>query len=163
MARRAAEPALLTAHHDCEFREVLDRVGDKWSLLVIAMLEQRPTPRARFSELKRSIPGIAQGMLTATLRSLERDGLLPRQVYAEVPPRVEYALTPLGRQFMQPVRGLVTWLQTHWSAIRAAREKFDRERSSMGPAVSRRAQAAESTTRSVANRQAHVAPRPGRD
>ena len=64
-------------------------------------------------------------MLTATLRSLERDGLLTRHVYAEVPPRVEYALTPLGKQFMQPVRGLVAWLQTHWSTIRAAREKFD--------------------------------------
>ena len=115
----------LTAHHDCEFREVLDRVGDKWSLLVIAMLEQRPTARARFSELKRSIPGISQRMLIATLRSLERDGLLTRHVYAEVPPRVEYALTPLGKQFMQPVRGLVTWLQTHWSTIRAAREQFD--------------------------------------
>src|SRR5437899_599405 len=88
MARRAAAPATLTAHHDCEFREVLDRVGDKWSLLVIAMLEERPTPRARFSELKRSIPGISQRMLTATLRSLERDGLLTRHVYAEVPPRV---------------------------------------------------------------------------
>ena len=125
MARRHAEPATLTAHHDCEFRAVLDRVGDKWSLLVIAMLEQRPTPRARFSELKRSIPGISQRMLTATLRSLERDGLLTRHVYAEVPPRVEYALTPLGKQFMQPVRGLVTWLQAHWSTIRAARETFD--------------------------------------
>jgi DNA-binding HxlR family transcriptional regulator len=127
MARRHAEPATLTAHHDCEFREVLDRVGDKWSLLVIAMLEQRPTARARFSELKRSIPGILQRMLTATLRSLERDGLLTRHVYAEVPPRVEYALTPLGKQFMQPVRGLVTWLQTHWATIRAAREHFDRQ------------------------------------
>ena len=127
MVRRHAEPAALTAHHDCEFREVLDRVGDKWSLLVIAMLEQMPTARARFSELKRSIPGISQRMLTATLRSLERDGLLTRHVYAEVPPRVEYALTPLGKQFMQPVRGLVTWLQTHWSTIRAARVKFDGE------------------------------------
>ena len=125
MARRADAPATLTAHHDCEFREVLDRVGDKWSLLVIAMLEQRSTARARFSELKRSIPGISQRMLTATLRSLERDGLLTRHVYAEVPPRVEYALTPLGKQFMQPVRELVTWLQTHWSTIRAARERFD--------------------------------------
>jgi DNA-binding HxlR family transcriptional regulator len=125
MARAAVAPAMLTAHHDCEFREVLDRVGDKWSLLVIAMLEQRPTARARFSELKRSIPGISQRMLTATLRSLERDGLLTRHVYAEVPPRVEYALTPLGKQFMQPVLELVTWLQTHWSTIRSARERFD--------------------------------------
>ena len=96
MARAAVAPAMLTAHHDCEFREVLDRVGDKWSLLVIAMLEQRPTARARFSELKRSIPGISQRMLTATLRSLERDGLLTRHVYAEVPPRVEYALTKIA-------------------------------------------------------------------
>src|SRR6202047_5302420 len=125
MARRAAAPAMLTAHHDCEFREVLDRVGDKWSLPVTARLEQRPPRGARFSELKRSIPGISQRMLTATLRSLERDGLLTRHVYAEVPPRVEYALTPLGKQFMQPVRGLVAWLQTHWSMIRAARETFD--------------------------------------
>src|SRR5258705_4456107 len=152
MARRAAAAALLTAHHDCEFREVLDRVGDKWSLLVIAMLEQRPTPRARFSELKRSIPGISQRMLTATLRSLERDGLLTRQVYAEVPPRVEYALTPLGRQFMQPVRGLVTWLQTHWSASRTAGEKFERERASMCPSGFRRGQAPGATTRTVTHR-----------
>ena len=125
MKRRYAAGEL-TAHHDCEFREVLDRVGDKWSLLVIAMLEQRPTPRARFSELKRSIPGISQRMLTATLRNLERDGLLTREIYPEVPPRVEYELTPLGRRFMQPVRGLVTWLQTNWSSIKTSRENFDR-------------------------------------
>jgi DNA-binding HxlR family transcriptional regulator len=126
MARRQGQPAALTAHHDCEFREMLGHMGDKWSLLVIAMLEQRPTQRARFSELKRSIPGISQRMLTATLRSLERDGLLMRDVYAEVPPRVEYELTPLGKMFMQPVRALVTWLQMNWSAIRAARDTFDR-------------------------------------
>jgi DNA-binding HxlR family transcriptional regulator len=125
MARRHSETAL-TAHHDCEFREMLGRVGDKWSLLVIYMLEQRPTQRARFSELKRSIPGISQRMLTATLRNLERDGLLTRDVYAEVPPRVEYELTPLGRQFMQPVLALVTWVQMNQPAIRAARDRFDR-------------------------------------
>src|ERR1700675_3652169 len=125
MARRNGEAAL-TAHHDCEFREMLGRIGDKWSLLVIAMLEQRPTQRARFSELKRSIPGISQRMLTATLRSLERDGLLTREVYAEAPPRVEYALTPLGRQFMQPGHALVTWLQMNQAAIRATRDTFDR-------------------------------------
>jgi len=126
MTRRPAGPPELTAHHDCEFREMLDHVGDKWSLLVIVMLEQRPTQRARFSELKRSIPGISQRMLTATLRSLERDGLLTRDVYAEVPPRVEYELTPLGREFMQPVRGLVSWLQGHWASIKSARTAFDR-------------------------------------
>jgi DNA-binding HxlR family transcriptional regulator len=126
MARRAHLPATLTAHHDCEFREMLDRVGDKWSLLVIAMLEQNPTQRARFSELKRAIPGISQRMLTATLRSLERDGLLIREVFPEVPPRVEYELTALGRRFMEPVRALVAWLQANWSTIRMARESFDR-------------------------------------
>src|SRR5215471_9107112 len=126
MSRREAESARLTAHHDCEFRDVLDRVGDKWSLLVIAMLEQRPAPRARFSELKRSIPGISQRMLTATLRNLERDGLLTREIFPEVPPRVEYELTPLGRRFMQPVRGLVSWLQANWASIRTARDAFDR-------------------------------------
>jgi DNA-binding HxlR family transcriptional regulator len=126
MGRRHGEPATLTAHHECEFREALNRVGDRWSLLVIAMLEQRPTQRARFSELKRSIPGISQRMLTATLRSLERDGLLTREVYAEAPPRVEYELTPLGKRFMQPVHALVEWLQVNWLAIRTARDKFDR-------------------------------------
>lgn len=125
MTRRYEHPSALTAHHDCEFREVLDRVGDKWSLLVIAMLEQSPAQRARFSELKRALPGISQRMLTITLRSLERDGLLTRDVFAEVPPRVEYELTPLGKRFMQPVRSLVAWLQMNWGAIRAAREAFD--------------------------------------
>src|SRR5262245_54077757 len=126
MAKRANEARALTAHHDCEFREMLDRVGDKWSLLVIAMLEQRPAQRGRFSDLKRSIPGISQRTLTATLRSLERDGLLIREVFPEVPPRVEYELTSLGKRFMEPVRTFVTWLQMNWSSIRTARDAFDR-------------------------------------
>src|SRR3982074_3734001 len=142
MARQTAAPATLTAHHDWEFREVRDRVGDKWSLLVIAMLEQRPTARARFSELKRSIPGISQRMLTATLRSLERDGLLTRDVYAEAPPRVEHELTPLAKSFMHPVRFLVEWPQVNWSPRRPARDTFDRrsrrsEASSAGLTASR--------------------------
>ena len=117
------EPA--NAHHDCDFRDMLSRVGDKWSLLVIAMLEGMPDRRGRFSDLKRSIPGISQRMLTATVRNLERDGMLTRHVYAEVPPRVEYQLTTLGRGLMDPVRGLVSWLQANWSVIRGARERFD--------------------------------------
>ena len=137
MPRRYAEPATLTAHHDCEFREVLDRVGDKWTLLVIAILEQRPTPRARFSELKRAIPGISQRMLTATLRSLERDGLLTREVFPEVPPRVEYELTSLGKRFMEPVRALVAWLQANWSTIKTARESFDRRAQRRASSLSR--------------------------
>jgi len=113
------------AHHDCDFRDMLSRVGDKWSLLVIVVLEQMPDRRGRFSDLKRRIPGISQRMLTATVRNLERDGLLNRHVFAEIPPRVEYQLTPLGQQLMDPVRGLVVWLQTHWPVIKSSREKFD--------------------------------------
>jgi len=125
MTRRNQEFTALTAHHDCEFRELLGRVGDKWSLLVIAMLERMPRRRSRFSALKRSIPGISHRMLTATLRNLERDGLLTRDVYPEVPPRVEYELTALGKAFMKPVCELVEWLQAHWSSIKTARDEFD--------------------------------------
>jgi len=125
MTRRHQEFTALTAHHDCEFRELLGRVGDKWSLLVIAMLERMPRRRSRFSALKRSIPGISQRMLTATLRNLERDGLLTRDVYPEVPPRVESELTALGKAFMTPVCELVEWLQAHWSSIKTARDAFD--------------------------------------
>lgn len=113
------------AHHDCEFRDMLSRIGDKWSLLVIWILEGMPGRRGRFSDLKRSIPGISQRMLTATVRNLERDGMLTRHVYAEVPPRVEYQLTALGRGLMDPVRGLVSWLQSNWPVIRSARDRFD--------------------------------------
>jgi DNA-binding HxlR family transcriptional regulator len=125
-----------SAHHNCEFREMLSRIGDKWSLLVILMLERMPGRRGRFSDLKRSIPGISQRMLTATVRHLERDGMLTRHVYAEVPPRVEYELTALGRGLMEPVRDLVAWLQSNWADINAARSRFDaraqRTRSSAG-------------------------------
>ena len=126
MTPRQATPAALTAHHDCGFRELLDRIGDKWSLLVICMLEELPRQRGRFSEIKRKLPGISQRMLTATLRRLERDGLVTREIFPEVPPRVEYELTALGKAFMRPVLALVAWLQGNWHAIRVAREAFDR-------------------------------------
>jgi len=125
MAKQSRPAALATAHHDCEFREMLSRVGDKWSLLVVMILERMPEQRGRFSDLKRSIPGISQRMLTATVRHLERDGMVTRHVYAEVPPRVEYELTALGRGLIEPVRGLVIWLQQHWGQIRTSRERFD--------------------------------------
>jgi len=128
---RVEERANGHAHQDCEFREMLSRVGDKWSLLVIVILEQVPGRRARFSDLKRRIPGISQRMLTATLRNLERDGMLKRFAYAEVPPRVEYELTALGTGLMDPVRGLVTWLQASWPVIRAARAQFDLRRKNL--------------------------------
>lgn len=125
MARTIRRVELATAHHDCEFRDMLSRIGDKWSLLVILILEGMPARRARFSALKRSIPGISQRMLTATVRNLERDGMVTRHIYAEVPPRVEYELTALGQELMDPVRGLVTWLQAKWPMIQRSRQQFD--------------------------------------
>jgi DNA-binding HxlR family transcriptional regulator len=125
MAQAAKKLPDAHAHHDCEFRDMLSRIGDKWSLLVILILEGLPQKRGRFSDLKRSIPGISQRMLTATVRNLERDGMLTRHVFAEVPPRVEYELTSLGRGLMDPVRGLVTWLQSNWPVIRTSRDRFD--------------------------------------
>jgi DNA-binding HxlR family transcriptional regulator len=104
-------------------REVLSRVGDKWSVLVIGLLEEGPR---RFSEIKRTIEGVSQRMLTLTLRNLERDGLLLRTVHPSVPPRVEYALTPLGRTLISPVRALALWAAAHRQEIQAARERHDR-------------------------------------
>src|ERR1700694_2672260 len=98
-------------HTECiVVREILDRVGDKWSVLVIALLGERGQ---RFSELKRAIEGISQRMLTLTLRQLERDGLVSRTVHATVPPRVDYALTPLGESVIAPLTGLMEWATTH--------------------------------------------------
>jgi DNA-binding HxlR family transcriptional regulator len=111
---------------DCEFRSFLDRVADKWSLLLIWTLTSAPNRRSRFSALRRAIPGISQRMLTTTLRNLERDGLLLRHVYAEVPPRVEYELTPLGKGLMSPMGRLVGWIRDNWGTIQKAREKFDK-------------------------------------
>jgi DNA-binding HxlR family transcriptional regulator len=125
MAQPAKRIAEANSHHDCDFRDMLSRIGDKWSLLVIFVLERRPARRGRFSDLKRTIPGISQRMLTATVRNLERDGVLTRHVYAEVPPRVEYELTALGKGLTEPVLGLVIWLQTNWPIIRSARDRFD--------------------------------------
>ncbi len=130
MAQRAKRIAEENSHHDCDFRDMLSRVGDKWSLLVIFILKGRPAFRGRFSDLKRSIPGISQRMLTATVRNLERDGMLTRHVYAEVPLRVEYELTPLGRGLTEPVLGLVSWLQSNWPVIRSARDRFDARKKS---------------------------------
>ncbi|MEE3627511.1 helix-turn-helix domain-containing protein [Nitrospirillum sp. BR 11752] len=103
-------------------REVLTRVGDKWSVLAIVMLGSGPK---RFSELKRCIEGISQRMLTLTLRSLERDGLITRTVFATVPPRVDYALTPLGENLLHTVTQLADWASTNTPEILRARARFD--------------------------------------
>lgn len=115
--------------HDCSFRSVLDKVADKWSLLLITTLEHMPEQRGRFSHLKKAIPGISQRMLTTTLRNLERDGLVSRHFFPEIPPRVEYQLTPLGKNLMQPVSELIDWIRTHWHQIQSAREEFDQKKS----------------------------------
>lgn len=106
-------------------RELLTKVGDKWSILLVVMLARSPDHRARFSELQKMVDGISQRMLTTTLRNLERDGLLTRKIFPEVPPRVEYSLTPLGLSLLKPMEHLVQWIATNWPAIKTARQKFD--------------------------------------
>lgn len=106
----------------CPVREVLDIVGDTWSLLVIINLQARPL---RFNALKRSIEGISQRMLTVTLRSLERDGLVRRTVRPTMPPEVEYALTELGRSIAVPIGALGTWASQNRDLMRNARKRFD--------------------------------------
>lgn len=99
-------------------REVLDRIGDKWSVLVISTLGPAPL---RYSDLQASIPGISQRMLTVTLKALERDGLLTRTAYPEVPPRVVYALTDLARSLLDAVLSLATWAVTYHEEVAASR------------------------------------------
>ena len=101
---------------------VLNRVGDKWSMMIVMMLSNGPL---RFSELKRAIDGISQRMLTLSLRGLERDGLLTRTVTPTIPPRVDYELTELGISLRQPVKALGDWAIEHIACIRAAQERFD--------------------------------------
>jgi DNA-binding HxlR family transcriptional regulator len=103
-------------------REVLNRVGDKWSVQIVALLGDGPL---RFSELRRSIEGISQRMLTLTLRGLERDGLVKRTVFPEIPPRVDYDLTKLGKTLLEPIQGLAEWAEEYRTSIQEAREKFD--------------------------------------
>ena len=108
--------------HDCRARAVLGRVGDKWSLYVISQLG---AGTKRFSDLKRSIDGLSQRMLTVTLRGLERDGIVTRTVFPVVPPRVEYQLTPLGRTLLTAVCALIEWADGHIGEIEAARVAYD--------------------------------------
>ena len=115
----------LTAEFDAECgatREVLTRVGDKWSVLVVVLLGDRAM---RFNEIKRTLAGISQRMLTSTLRGLERDGLVRRTVHPTNPPQVEYALTGLGRSLLDPVRVLAVWAQGHRGEVMQARAAFD--------------------------------------
>jgi DNA-binding HxlR family transcriptional regulator len=107
---------------NCPTRQVLDLIADKWTVLIIGLLENGPQ---RFSELRRAIEGISQKMLTQNLRRLERDGIVTRTVYAEVPPRVEYALTPLGTTLCVPITAIRDWAGTHIEAIVVAQAAYD--------------------------------------
>jgi DNA-binding HxlR family transcriptional regulator len=108
---------------DCgRINEVLSRVGDRWSVLVVISLSQYGT--LRFNELKRNL-GISQRMLSLTLRELARDGLVKRTHYPTIPPKVEYTLTPMGESFREPVRALGNWALENLAAIDSAREKYD--------------------------------------
>src|ERR1700722_7597880 len=101
-------------------RRLLELIGDKWTPIIVYILGQGTK---RFHQLQRHLPDVSKKMLTQTLRALERDGLLKRKGYAEVPPRVDYDLTPLGRTFLEPVTSLCAWAQAHRADLRAAHTK----------------------------------------
>ena len=118
-----AKPRHRKVTDECQsISEILSRVGDKWSVLVVSLLGTGPM---RFSQLRRSVDGISQKMLTTTLRNLERDGFCTRTVFATVPPRVDYELTALGRDLLVPVKALGDWAVDNRERIDAARRRFD--------------------------------------
>ncbi|MGH7561805.1 MAG: winged helix-turn-helix transcriptional regulator [Gemmatimonadales bacterium] len=122
--RKPAPPELERTPARCHAREIMMRIADKWSMYVIHVLAQESP--LRFNELKRRVNGVSQRMLTVTLRGLERDGLVRRAMYPEVPPRVEYELTPLGETLRSTVCKLVTWSESHLAEVDAARAAYDR-------------------------------------
>jgi DNA-binding HxlR family transcriptional regulator len=111
----------------CPTRQVIDRIGDKWTLLVLYALG---TGTLRFSQLRARVEGVSQKMLTQTLRGLERDGIVVRRIYPTVPPRVEYSLTPLGVELTGVITGIRTWAYAHMDEITAARCRFEESPSS---------------------------------
>ena len=118
-----APPEMERTETNCRAREMLVRVADKWSMYVIHVLASAGP--LRFSELRRRVDGVSQRMLTVTLRGLERDGLVRRTMYPEVPPRVEYALTPLGATLRVIVGELMEWTETHLAEVDRARASYD--------------------------------------
>ncbi|MGP0089287.1 MAG: winged helix-turn-helix transcriptional regulator [Xanthobacteraceae bacterium] len=116
-------PSNLHVPEDCRaVSEILARVGDKWTVLVVGVLGDGPK---RFNEIRRALGSISQRMLTLTLRGLERDGLVTRTVFPTIPPRVDYELTKLGRSLLEPVSGLGLWARQNRTAIQNARQRFD--------------------------------------
>jgi DNA-binding HxlR family transcriptional regulator len=113
------------APDDCPIKDVLYRVGDKWSMLTVIMLSDHGT--LRFNELHDRIDTISQRMLTVTLKNLEADGLVSRKMYPQIPPKVEYALTPLGESLVGPLMTLYDWANESMPAIKASRERFQKQ------------------------------------
>jgi DNA-binding HxlR family transcriptional regulator len=113
---------LASSADDCPVRDVLDRLGGKWTVLILIALAERAQ---RFSELRRALPDVSKRMLTQSLRDLERDGLVSRRVYPTKPPSVEYRLARLGESMLDPLAGLVAWAEDNHDEIRVAREQFD--------------------------------------
>ncbi len=109
----------------CPVRDVISRINDKWTMLAIYALGGFGV--LRFGELKRKIGDVSQRMLTVTLRNLEADGLVSRKIYAEVPPRVEYQLTDLGKSLLHQMDGITNWANTHGEEILKSRKKFDKD------------------------------------
>jgi DNA-binding HxlR family transcriptional regulator len=106
----------------CPTRQLLDRIGDQWTVLIVLTLNDGPK---RFTEIGKRVEGISQKMLTQTLRSLVRDGMLKRTAYAVIPPRVDYELTDLGRELVVPLSMLEKWATTHMGQVQEARDVFD--------------------------------------
>jgi DNA-binding HxlR family transcriptional regulator len=116
-------PSNLHVAEDCRaVSEILARVGDKWTVLVVGVLGDGTK---RFTEIRRALGSISQRMLTLTLRGLERDGLVTRTVIATIPPRVDYELTKVGRSLLEPVNGLALWVRTNRAVIEDARRRFE--------------------------------------
>lgn len=107
---------------NCPTRVILDRIGDKWTVLAVLMLRDGPL---RFTELRDGIGRVAPKVLTQTLRRMERDGLVTREVFAEIPPRVVYTLTPMGASLIEPITVLTDWAETHMPAITKAQTRYD--------------------------------------
>jgi DNA-binding HxlR family transcriptional regulator len=107
---------------NCPTRVILDRIGDKWTVLAVLLLRNGPR---RFTELRTGIGSVAPKVLTQTLRRLERDGLVTREVFAEVPPRVVYSLTPMGESLIKPINAVTEWAEEHMPAITAAQHQYD--------------------------------------
>ena len=120
------DKAVCKSEEKKDLRELLTKIGDKWSILLIVVLSRSPKKTARFSELLKSVDNISQRMLTTTLRNLERDGFITRKIYPEIPPRVEYSLTTLGEGLLIPMECLVEWILGNRLAIRKAREFYDK-------------------------------------